>query len=426
MTTLLLGRDIVVVGQQPWDTPIGSNCKDIALEFSKHNRVLYVNAPLDRNTLLRQRHTPAVQQRLRVINGQEPGLQPVAENLWVLNPATVLESINWLSAALHAWPNKLNNRRFARAIRQAMRELAFERFILFNDNDIFRSFYLPELLRPEVSVYYSRDYMVSVDYWRKHGLRLEPQLIAKSNVCVANSSYLAAYCRQFNANSFDVGQGCDAALSTEETARPLPPELASIPRPIIGYVGALVSSRLSLDVLRHLSRQRPDWSIVLIGPEDDAFKASDLHQLPNVHFLGSRPPETLPAYIQHFDVCLNPQLVNDMTRGNYPRKVDEYLALGKPVVATRTEAMGLFENYTYLAESAEDYPALIARALREDGLAWQQQRRAFAATHTWKNSVGKIYQAILTSLPPFQSSVNVPRPAATARPQLLHPQPAAQ
>ena len=52
MTPLIHGRDIVVVGQQPWDTALGSNCKDIALEFSRHNRVLYVNSPLDRNTEL--------------------------------------------------------------------------------------------------------------------------------------------------------------------------------------------------------------------------------------------------------------------------------------------------------------------------------------------------------------------------------------
>ena len=420
MSIPLFGRDIVVVGQQPWDTSIGSNCKDIALEFSKHNRVLYVNSPLDRNTLLRHRRTPAVQQRLRVLNGQEPHLQRTAENLWVLNPAVVLESINWLPPALHTWFNKRNNRHFAHAIRQAIGELKLTDFILFNDNDIFRSFYLPELLGPRVSVYYSRDYMVSVDYWRKHGLRLEPQLIAKSDVCVANSSYLAAYCRQFNAHSFDVGQGGGGAAGTPTTAGPPPPELASIPRPIIGYVGALVSSRLSLAVLDHLSRQRPDWSIVLVGPEDDIFKASSLHQRSNVHFLGARPPETLPAYVQQFDVCLNPQLMNDMTRGNYPRKVDEYLALGKPVVATRTEAMGLFENHTYLAETAEDYVALVGQALRTDCPARQQQRRAFAATHTWQNSVAKIYQAIAAHRATPQNALRL-IPAARLETRRPHP-----
>jgi glycosyltransferase involved in cell wall biosynthesis len=91
---------------------------------------------------------------------------------------------------------------------------------------------------------------------------------------------------------------------------------------------------------------------------------------------------------------LNPQLHNPMTIGNYPRKVDEYLALGKPVVATRTEAMREFADCTYLADSGEEYVELIERALLEDNPQRQAQRRALAATHTWENSVGKIYAAV--------------------------------
>jgi len=53
---MITNRDIIIVGQQPWDLELGSNCKDIALEFSKHNRVLYVNAPLDRITAIRYKN----------------------------------------------------------------------------------------------------------------------------------------------------------------------------------------------------------------------------------------------------------------------------------------------------------------------------------------------------------------------------------
>jgi len=418
MVPLLTGRDIVVVGQQPWDTALGSNCKDLAREFSRHHRVLYVNAPLDRNTVLRHRHAPAVQARLRVRHNAASGLQAVAPNLWVLSPATVLESINWLPpGGLHTLANKLNNRRFARAIKQGLAQLNFQDFLLFNDNDIFRSFYLKELLQPAISIYYSRDYVVAGGYWRKHGQRLEPALMAKSDVCVANSSYLADYCRLYNPHAYDVGQGCDA-LAAPPTGTPAPADLRHLPGPVVGYVGALTSDRLDLAVLRYLIAQRPGWSFVLVGPEDDVFKRSDLHHPPNVYFLGAKPTAELAAYVQHFDVCLNPQAVNLLTVGNYPRKIDEYLALGKPVVATRTEAMRPFEHHTYLAESPEDYLLLIEQALAEDGPARQQQRRAFAATHTWENSVARIYAAIAAHLagpaPAAQPAAHTPQlvPAA--------------
>jgi glycosyltransferase involved in cell wall biosynthesis len=133
---------------------------------------------------------------------------------------------------------------------------------------------------------------------------------------------------------------------------------------------------------------------VLVGPEDEAFKSSRLHNLKNIYFPGTKPPTALPSYIHAFDVCLNPQLVNQVTIGNYPRKIDEYLAMGKPVVATTTEAMSIFAVHTYLAASKEDYLRLIDKALKEDSAELQTLRTAFASSHTWENSVAKIYKAI--------------------------------
>jgi len=151
--TILKNRDIVVVSQQPWDTAIGSTCKNIALEFSKHNRVLYVNNALDRRAWLKEKHDPKVQKRIAVIQGREKGLVPVKENMWNLYPSCIVESVNWIKIrAVFDALNKRNNRLFAQSIQAAIHELGFKDVILFNDNDIFRPFYLKELLKPAVSV----------------------------------------------------------------------------------------------------------------------------------------------------------------------------------------------------------------------------------------------------------------------------------
>jgi len=392
---LIAGRDIVIVGQQPWDEGIGSNCRNIALEFSKHNRVLYVNSALNRFTLLRDKAETRIQKRMAVIRGKEKGLVPVQANLWNLYPSCITESINKIKLRpLYDLLNKRNNRLFAASIRAAIDELGFKQIILFNDNDIFGSFYLKELLRPAVSIYYSRDYMLGAAYWKYHGEKLEPLLIAKSDLCVANSTYLAGYCRQYNPRSFDVGQGCELDMFTHLTDRSVPVDMPGIRRPVVGYVGVLQSIRLDIDLLAYIAEQRPAMSFVLVGPEDEAFRNSRLHAISNIHFLGPREPRALPAYINAFDVCLNPQVVSQVTIGNYPRKIDEYLAMGKPVVATATEAMSIFAPYTYLATSKEAYLQLIDKAIKEDSPALQTQRIAFAASHTWENSVNNIYMAI--------------------------------
>jgi glycosyltransferase involved in cell wall biosynthesis len=152
--------------------------------------------------------------------------------------------------------------------------------------------------------------------------------------------------------------------------------------------------RLDLELICFIATQRPEWQVVLVGPEDDVFKTSKLHQLPNIHFLGAKPPILLPAYVHSFDVCINPQALNQMTMGNYPRKIDEYLAAGKPVVATLTEAMQVFAEVTFLCCEKEDYIPAIHTALSEKNDNLVKQRIKLAQSHTWQNSVELLYQAI--------------------------------
>lgn len=390
-----LHRDIIIVGQQPWDTEIGSNCKNIALELSKTNRVLYVNSPLDRITLLRGKNDPKIKKRLNVIRKKEEGLVKIKNNLWNLYPDCMVESINWIkSTALFNLLNRRNNRKLARSIQKALKQLDFNNFILFNDNEMFKGFYLKDFLKPALSIYYSRDYMIAVDYWKRHGEKLEPELIAKSDLCVANSTFLAEYCRKYNSDSYYVGQGCDLGIFTPDESLGKSPELAHLKTPVIGYVGALQSIRLDIAIIEHIAIARPDWNIVLVGPEDDVFKNSDLHKHSNILFTGMKPLEELPRFIFSFDVCINPQLVNQVTIGNYPRKIDEYLAMGKPVVATTTKAMDIFSEHVYLADSKERYVELIELALREDNSVLHEARRSFALEHTWENSVAEIYKSI--------------------------------
>jgi glycosyltransferase involved in cell wall biosynthesis len=395
MKLMIRNRDFIIVGLQALDSRIGSNCINIAHEIAKNNRVLYVNYPLDRLTAYRERHDPLIQKRKRVLKGEEPDLIQINDNMWNLYPRTMLESIsqlpiNWLFDFL----NKINNKRFARQIQKAIDKLGFKNYIIFNDSDMFRSFHLKELLKPAVYTYYTRDNMIAVDYWKTQGIRIEAKLMAKADLVVANSTYLAELARRFNPHSYYVGQGCDVTLFDQKLINKIPEDIRNIKKPIIGYIGALLSLRLDIDVLIHIAEQRPDWSLVLVGPEDDAFKSSKLHELKNVHFLGSKKMEELPSYLYAFDVAINPQKLNEVTIGNYPRKIDEYLAMGKPAVQTKTKAMEVFKGYVYLAETKEDFVHLIDQALKENTPEKEAQREKLARSHTWENNVKEIYDKI--------------------------------
>ncbi len=204
-------------------------------------------------------------------------------------------------------------------------------------------------------VYYSRDNLREVDYFKKHGMRLEPLIMAKADACVSNSAYLRDECAKFNPNSFDIGQECDLSLFDPSTSHNRPSNIPETGKPIIGYLGALLSLRLDIKLLEELSAKTPDLTYVLVGPEDDDFRQSDLHHRENMIFTGPCKPSEAAQYMSFFDVCMNPQRIHPMTIGNYPRKIDEYLALGKPTIATKIKAMDMFAEHVYLCESRDDY-----------------------------------------------------------------------
>ena len=389
-------RHIVFTGLQPWDISIGSNSKNIAVEMAKNNTVLYVNPPADRFS--------AIKSGLRTFltKSSEPArayLEEVHPSLWVLRPRTVLHSISRLGYnRLFDRLNRLNNQLLAHEIRSAMQRLGMSEHIHFCDSDILRSYHLKELLKPNVYIYYSRDNLAAVPYWQVQGARVEPMHIAKADLVFANSQFLRENAAAYNPDSIFVGQGCEFA--DYAGIRQRPDELRQLSGPVIGYAGALSSLRLDIGLIAELAEARPGWNFVLVGPEDSQFRESRLHRLPNILFTGSKQQDELPAYIQHFDLAINPQLVNDVTRGNYPRKIDEYLAAGRPVVATRTPAMDYFAPYAQLAGTSGEWLSTMEYELTHDTPAQQQERSAYARTHSWENCVNIMYPHIAQKLQP--------------------------
>jgi glycosyltransferase involved in cell wall biosynthesis len=102
----------------------------------------------------------------------------------------------------------------------------------------------------------------------------------------------------------------------------------------------------------------------------------------------------LPGYLKAFNVAINPQKLNEITDGNYPRKIDEYLAMGKPVVATYTQTMEYFRDHVSLASDIDSWIASIEMELDNNSLTKSQHRKSFAAGHTWENNAKNIFELV--------------------------------
>ncbi len=177
---------------------------------------------------------------------------------------------------------------------------------------------------------------------------------------------------------------------------PIPPELLALPHPWIGFVGAIFAY-LDYDLLRAVARAFPQASVVLVGPIHERARAEELAREPNVHLLGPRAQQDVPAFLEAFDLCLSPFKAGAVRRAVNPLKIYEYLACGRPVVSTPLESLAE-EPIAPLLRFAEDAPAFIeaVRAVlaEEDDrgeqarvaarLARQRVRREAVRPYTWE------------------------------------------
>ena len=168
-----------------------------------------------------------------------------------------------------------------------------------------------------------------------------------------------------------------------EAEHPVPPELAALPRPRIGYVG-LLSHFLDFGVLEALRRSRRDGTLVIVGPPTPA-TAEALRELaarPGVAVFPARPYAEIPAWMQALDVGVIPfQANHPYVRGINPNKVYQYLAAGIPVVTTPLQDLADHPPHLQFAATPEVFQSAVARAL--DSAADPAARRALARPHDW-------------------------------------------
>jgi glycosyltransferase involved in cell wall biosynthesis len=159
------------------------------------------------------------------------------------------------------------------------------------------------------------------------------------------------------------------------------PEIAKIPRPRLGYFGAIEPWLVDQELIRRALRERPEWQWIFIGNKS---RGLDIEELPNVHFLPAVPYADLPAYAAGFDVCVLPwETEQSFTSYGSAIKVREYLATGKPVVISPLPEYEPMRDVLRIARTRDDFITLVDEALHDTDPANAARRQAAVAEGTW-------------------------------------------
>jgi UDP-galactopyranose mutase len=240
-------------------------------------------------------------------------------------------------------------------------------------------------LRPRAVIYDCMDELTAFQGASPLLRGLESELMLRADLVFTGGQSLYEAKRDRHPRVYAFPSSIDAAhfRAAREIAEE-PADQTSIPHPRLGFFG-VIDERLDIGLLEEVARMRPEWQLVMIGPVVKIDPAM-LPRRDNIHYLGMKSYDELPAYLSGWDVALLPFARNDSTRFISPTKTPEYLAAGRPVVSTSIRDVVRpygQEGYVRIADTAEEFVAACEAALAEDATARRERVDPFLAQNSW-------------------------------------------
>lgn len=378
---MIKNEDFICLGELPWDG-IWYNRQQIMSRLARHNRVFYIN-PI--RTLTRTIID------LITFKCFIPILEKRKENLFIFHPPIYLfkyERLQWLTGWMRRYRNKL--------IQRELIKYGFNEPILW-------------LARPEeqetigkfsekLLCYHIVDEYFSYIKLPKEILKAKEEEVAKrADIVIVSSENLYKRKRHLNYNTYLIRNAVDYDLFIKGMGKDgdIPQDIASIIKPVLGYVGT-INRELDLELLLYIANVRSDWNIVLIGPVlyknivYESMKLKKLKNKENVYFLGAKKREDVPLYYKAIDVGIMPYKLSLQVMNSFPLKMFEYLACGKPVVSVDVPSVREYYHVVDIARSSEKFVELIEKNLKADAPDRAVERRRVASENTWDLRVEEI------------------------------------
>lgn len=384
-------QDIICISSVDWDF-IWQGNQEVMSTLAKHdNRVLFIE-----NTGIRSpsfRDIPRVWKRLLNRIQSTKGFKEVQKNVYIYYPVI-------LPFPYYKWARWINRILMFRTLHRWLRLMRFDRAIVWTflptqiALDIFDEF------QGKLLVYYCAG---DFDQLVKNGQRVkkvEEKLLKRCDLVFTIGQDFKKEWKHLNSNILIYPYGVN--LDTFEQVDPQrlktpPPEMASIPKPIIGYVGG-IHRHIDFDLVETIAQRFSKASLVFVGPIQT--DVSHLLTFKNIIFTGQKAYVELPYYISHFDVCIIPYVKSDYTQTVNPSKMHGYHAVGKPVISTPLPEVVSFDQkkFMYIAETPDDFCQKIEVALHEKDPQKVKARVESAKEHSWTNRVEQMTQDVENAL----------------------------
>jgi UDP-galactopyranose mutase len=334
--------------------------------FSKHQRVFFIEEPI-------------------FIDGEDKvQIENYNENLFVVTPH--------IKSGL---PEKQLLQRQRKVIDHLFSSMCVDRYFSWYYTPMALTF--TDHLTPELVIYDCMDELSAFKFAPPQLTILEKELFQKADIVFTGGNSIYEFKKHLHHNIHPFPSSIDKnhfGLAKEITQDP--PDQENIPHPRFGFFG-VVDERFDIDLIDAAAKAKPDWHFVILGPVVKIDPAT-LPRYKNIHYLGGKKYEELPAYISGWDIALVPFAMNESTRFISPTKTPEYLAAGKPVISTpiRDVVKPYGENkLVHIVNNAEEFVAAGEKELAKKRKgSWLKKVDEFLAFNSWDRTWSQMVRHI--------------------------------
>ena len=374
--------DVLCVSSIDWDFIWQGHQEIMSRMAAQGHRVLFVE-----NTGVRApkvRDLPRVRQRIRNWWRGTKGFREERPNLFIYSPLLLPLPYFWLAR----W---INRTLLTRALRRWMEAVGFSRPILWTFLPTPLALDIIRAVDPQVTIYYCIDDLASSSHGARKIVGSEERLFRQADLVFVTSERLRERAARHSdrVHLFPFGVNLERFEAVRRGSDEPPADLMPLPRPVIGYVGGL-HQWVDQTLLAAVAAKLPEMSFALVGPAQTDVSA--LERCSNVTLFGQRAHPDVPKYVKQFDVGIVPYLLADYTANVYPTKLNEYLVMGIPVVATDLPEIRRFNrdhgDVVEVAGDAEAFAGAIRRALNgASAPAVVARRIEVAEANSWERRI---------------------------------------
>lgn len=387
---MLKDQDIICISSIDWDFIWQGHQEIMSTLASNGNRVLFIENTGVRSPNLED--IPRLKKRIYNWFHSVKGIRKERENLYIYSPLILPFPYSRIARLI-------NRRVLVSALDRWLKSVAFSNPIIWTFLPTGIVLDIINAIDSKIIIYYCIDNFAASSSQAKRIKKTEDLLLKKADLVFVTAQNLYDRCAMFNKNVHIFPYGVNVSIyeKARNAAIDAPADIATIRRPIVGYIGG-IHKWMDFGLIRFLAEDHPEKSFVFVGPAQRDI--NELKKVGNVYFLGQKRYEELPLYISQFDVCIIPYLFTEYTRNVYPTKLNEYLSLGKPVIATSIPEVEAFNernsNVVSIAKTQEGFSMLIRKDAQEKITKEIYEKRIEVATKegSWSRKIEMICELV--------------------------------